>query len=283
MRRIAVMAGAILFLGISAPALAATPSNEVAVAFREPVGDRFVAVINLVMGTSTVHKRDATHYTFEIGDRGNQNDYALFFASLPYVSTVSPLPQLNAAERGAPPVTMALPVAPGAGANATTYLIVEPAPNAPQGAFSNYLSSVGAQVVGTVPGTDAVRVALPPGQSAAAAQQSFASSGLVGAVRPDTTVTTPPAPGSTAVPPNNFGAGVYVSPNLLLGTHLFVTYAVGGPTPDLIDLVYGTHPLEKTESDAWRLALPPHVNPLVAAHIFRLCPYVTQAEPSYGR
>ncbi|HEY9724334.1 MAG TPA: hypothetical protein V6D47_20195 [Oscillatoriaceae cyanobacterium] len=280
------MAGAILFLGASSPAFAVEPpSNAVSVAFKEPIGDRFVSVINLVMGTLTLKKRDATHYTFEIGERGDQNDYALFFASLPYVARVRPLPRLNAAERAAPPVTLSLPLtqAPAAApGNVPGYLIIEPAPNLPPGALSAFVSDQGATVAGTIPGTDAERIALPPGLSVGAAQQRFQSSGLVSAARPDTTVTTPPS-GSTAVPPNNFGPGVYVSPNQLLGTHLFVTYAAGGPTPDLIDLVYGTHPLEKTESDEWRLALPPHVNPMVAAHIFRLCPYVTQAEPAYGR
>ena len=43
---------------------------------------------------------------FRIGERGNQNDYAVFFAHLPYVKSVTPLPKLSAADREMPDVVI---------------------------------------------------------------------------------------------------------------------------------------------------------------------------------
>ena len=220
MTKISLLAGAILFLSVSAPLQAAEtlPWDTVAVTFKEPVGDRFVSVLHLVMGTETIRKQSPTSYTFRIGRRGNQNDYAVFFAHLPYVQGVQPLPKLSAAERELPDVLLHLPL--------------------------------------DVPDGPVERQGVPTPAAAASGDP---------------------------VPSDNAGPGIYLSPQRLLGSHLLVRYRAGGPTPALIDQVYGTRPLERTDADEVRLALPPSMTPQVAARIFRLCPWVSQAEPAYGR
>lgn len=206
----AALTGLALVLSCAAPATAqSVPTDQVVVTFKEAVGDRFVNVIDAVMGTSIAKKQDARHYTFHIGPFGNQNDFALFFAHLPYVQAVEPEPQLDGAEQAAPPVLV-------------------------------HVGQNGTHVT----------------------------------VAPD---------GSTVIPADNAGNGIYLSPDQLMGDHVLVSLKSEGPTIDLIDQVYGTHTMGKAGSSQYRISLPAGTNAVVAAHMFRICPYVSQAEPSYHR
>jgi hypothetical protein len=266
----------------------------VVVTFKEPVGDRFVGVLNLVMGTETLARPNATHYTFRIGHRGSQNDYAVFFSALPYVHAVSPLPRLSAAEKGELPNVVigpggtasraqGRPAASGSRGYLPGQLLVKPRANVAPQALAAFNALQGATLKNTLDGIDVQVLQLPAGLSVEEAQQRYQASGLVQFAEPNRTYTLQNPLPSDPVPADNGGAGIYLSPNQLIGAHVLVRYRAGGPVPDLINLVYGTKTLEESEVDQARLSLPPHVSPLLAERILRLCPYVAEAEPAYGR
>jgi hypothetical protein len=249
------------------------------------------------MGTATIQKLAPTHYRFRIGKRGNQNDYAVFFAHLPYVSKVEPLPRLSAAEREMPPVVIGLPGQPGQSAQPGQ---ANPGKQAPRGYVPGQVlvkfkdgataqqiaqlnKTLGATQKDRIEGIDVVMMALPSTMSVDDARRRYMDSGIVQYAEPNRTMSLPPQPGNDPNVPDNFGAGMYISPDQVLGTHLLVRYRANGPAPDLINQIYGTKTLERTDADQLRLALPSNVNPLVAQRIFRLCPFVMQAEPAYGR
>lgn len=217
MRSMSIFSGAVLVLSLFAAGASAEslPWDEVAVTFKEPVGDRFVGVINAVMGTETVKKVTSTRYRFHIGDKGDQNEWAIFFSSLPYVKSVEPLPKIAEYERELP--DMIMPIDRNTRGKPTP----RPKPSVDNGgADSN---------------------------------------------EPD---------------PSNI---LYMSPRQIVGNTLLVRYQSDGPTPEVINQVFGTKSVGRSGDDMIRLSLPPGMTPMVAARIFQLCPYVAQAEPSYGR
>lgn len=287
MRKIGSITGAILIWASASASFAAErlPSDAVEVSFKEAVGDRFVGVMHTVMGTSTLQKQNANRYRFRIGNRGNQNDYAVFFAHLPYVSAVEPLPKLSAAEREMPPVVVQAPTRAGQAPRGYLpgQLLVKFKPGVKPQAIAQFNQAQGVTQKDKIDGIDVVLLALPSNLSVDEARRRYMDSGLVQYAEPNRTMSLPPQPGNDAVPPDNYGSGVYLSPGQLLGTHLLVRYRANGPAPELINQIYGTKTLERTDADELRLALPPNVNPLVAQRMFRLCPYVMQAEPAYGR
>lgn len=287
MRKIGLITGAILIWASASASYAAErlPADAVEVSFKEVIGDRFVGVIHTVMGTSTLQKVNATHYRFRIGKRGNQNDYAVFFAHLPYVDKVEPLPKLSAAEREMPPVVMQLPTSPSGAPRGFVpgQLLVKFKPDVKPGAIAQLNASNGVTLKDTIEGIDVSLLALPPNLSVDEARKRYMASGLVQYAEPNRTMSLPPQPGNDPVPADNGGSGIYLSPGQLLGTHLLVRYRANGPAPDLINQIYGTKTLERTDADELRLALPSSMNPLVAQRIFRLCPYVMQAEAANGR
>ncbi len=93
-------------------------------------------------------------------------------------------------------------------------------------------------------------------------------------------------PPVTLGPPSP-GPGLYLSPNQLLGTHVLVRYRAGAADHSLVaalvDQVYGTRALERTDGGEARLAPPTGASPQVTARVLRLCPYVASAEPAWGR
>lgn len=285
MRKIGLITGVILIWASTSAAFAAErlPSDTVEVSFKEAIGDRFVGVIHTVMGTSTVSKQNAQRYRFRIGNRGNQNDYAVFFAHLPYVSAVEPAPKLSAAEREMPPVVVQAPPKAAPRGYVPGQLLVKFKPGVKPQQAAQLHQANGVTLKDTIAGIDVMLLSLPANLSVEEAKKRYLDSGLVQYAEPNRTMSLPPQPGNDPVPEDNFGSGVYVSPGQLLGTHLLVRYRANGPAPELINQIYGTQTLERTDADELRLGLPPHVNPLVAQRIFRLCPYVMQAEPAYGR
>lgn len=286
MKTIALVAGAITVLASSAPVFAADPlpNDAVRVSFKEPVGDRFVGMFHTIMGTGTVKKHSASQYTFRVGPRGNQNDYAVLFAHLPYVSAVEPKPTLSAAERAAPPVVVQLPASPNrAPGFVPRQLLIKPKAGVDPAAIARFHQEQGAQVKNSIEGIDVYVLALPPNLTVQEAQRRYQASGLVQYAEPNRTMSLPPQPGNDPVVEDNGGAGIYLSPDRLLGDHLLVRYRAGGPVPDLVNQIFGTKTLERTDADELRVSLPPGVNPLVATRMFRLCPFVMAAEPASGR
>lgn len=173
--------------------LAAAPApRTVEVAFKAAPGDRWVQVLNLVMGTRTIKRVDASHWVFGAPARGDANDWALFFQALPDAASVAPRPAVPAADRELPPVAMALP-----------------------------------------------------------------------------------------------SSGMWLSPNQVLGAHVRVTYRGGAGEAELIaglvDQVYGTKTLERNDGGTARLAPPAGMNPRTAARVLKLCPWISSAEPTWGR
>jgi hypothetical protein len=79
------------------------------------------------------------------------------------------------------------------------------------------------------------------------------------------------------------GPILFMSGQQIVGNTLLVRFSSDGPTADVINQVYGTKVVGKTSDDLVRLTLPPGMTPMVAARVFQLCPWVSQAEPSYGR
>lgn len=309
-----ILTGAITVFSLFAPAASAEslPWDQVAVTFKEPVGDRFVGVIHTVMGTSTVKKASQISYTFRIGDRGNQNDYAVFFAHLPYVKSVQPLPKLSAADREMPDVVIqvdpetrglptARPKAPRTRGYVPGQLLVKPKPNVSAQAIANLNQSLGATQKAQIAGVGVWMMALPPNMSVEDAQKKYMASGLFQYAEPNRVMGLPDQPDSDptepigpqrgpegsgplqAPSPDNAGPGIFLSPKQIVGNHLLVRFRSGGPTSELINQVYGTRSLERTDADEVRLGLPPSMTPMVAARILRLCPWVSYAEPSYGR
>ncbi|MFP5502378.1 MAG: S8 family serine peptidase [Candidatus Sericytochromatia bacterium] len=287
MRKTALIAGVILLSGIHAPSAVAAPlpSDAVSVTFKEPVGDRFVGMFHEIMGTETIAKASPTRYTFRISSRGNQNDYAVLFAHLPYVREVAPLPRLAESDKGMPEGVVA--IGPQAVNRPPGYvpgqLLVRLKPNVRPEAISELNSRLGTQLKERIAGIDVFLLTLPEGLSVEEAQRRFLDSGLVQYAEPNRTMTLPRQPDTNPVPADNGGPGIYLSPDRLLGHHLLVRYREGGPVPALINQIYGTKTLERTAADEVRLTLPPNVNPQLASRMFRLCPYVISAEPAYGR
>jgi hypothetical protein len=231
MQKMPYLSGAVLLLSLFASGASAEslPWDEVAVTFKEPVGDRFVGVINVVMGTETVKKITSTRYRFHIGDKGDQNEWAIFFSSLPYVKSVEPLPKISEYERDLP--DMIMPIDRNTRGN--------PSPR-PTG-----------------------RAATGPG--GAPSPRPSVDNGGADSNEPD------------------MGNILYMSPRQIVGNTLLVRYQSDGPTPDVINQVFGTKSVGRSGDDMIRLTLPPGMTPMVAARIFQLCPWVAQAEPSYGR
>lgn len=89
----------------------------------------------------------------------------------------------------------------------------------------------------------------------------------------------PTPPKMPAVP-----GAMSIDPGELLGDSVFVTFRPGvrEPVPDLVALVFGVEMVEGDNARV-RYSLPKGSNPLTAARILKLCPYVMGAEPSYGR
>ena len=291
-----ILTGTIAVFSLFAPAASAEtlPWDQVAVTFKEPVGDRFVGVIHTVMGTSTVKKSSSISYTFRIGDRGNQNDYAVFFAHLPYVKSVQPLPKLSAADRempdvviGVDPATRGLPTPRPRQERPRGYvpgqLLVKPKPNVSAQAIANLHKEWGVTQKDQIAGIDVWLLALPPSLSVEEAQKRYMASGLFQYAEPNRVMSLPAQPDADPLEPDNAGPGIYLSPKQIVGHHLLVRFRSGGPTAELINQVYGTRSLERTDADEIRLALPASMTPMVAARILRLCPWVSYAEPSYGR
>jgi hypothetical protein len=292
-----IFLGAILVFGLSATggSAQALPWDQVNVTLKEPVGDRFIGVVHAVMGTSTVKKTSQVAYTFRIGPRGNQNDYAVFFAHLPYVKSVEPLPRLSAAERELPnviiqvdPNTRGLPtVRPQTPQAPRGYvpgqILVKPKANIAPQAIADFNKSLGVTQKERIEGIDVYLYALPPNMSVDDARRRYMDSGLFQYAEPNRVMSLPTQPGGDPNVPDNAGPGIYMTPKDIVGNTLLVRYRSGGPTPELINQVYGTRAVDRTDADEVRLALPNNLNPLVAARIFRLCPWVSYAEPAYGR
>lgn len=273
-------------LGAALPTLAEPlPGDEVSVTFKEAVGDRFIGLVNTVMGTETVKKKDSLHYIFRVGPDGNQNDFALFYAHLPYVKAVAPAPRLDGAERNAPPVVVrvGVPNMPKAPGYVPRQLLVRFKPGTSQTAINQLNASTGATAQQQIEGIDVWQLELPPTLSVDAAQKLYASSDIVSFAEPNRVYSATQPLADTSVPPDNAGNGVYVSPGQLLGDHVIVSFRHGGPTVDLVNQIYGTHTLEEVGDDRYRISLPAGTNAVVAAHVFRICPSVSQVEPSYGR
>ena len=81
--------------------------------------------------------------------------------------------------------------------------------------------------------------------------------------------------------------GMILSTDQLLGAHVLVRYRAGAADQTLVaalvDQVYGTRALARTDGGEARLAPPEGASPQVTARVLRLCPYVASAEPAWGR
>lgn len=305
---IAVLAGAALLVRATpATAVAAISGNQVEVRFSPRVGPYFLSVIDLVMGLRTVKVLGDHAFRVEIGDRGDQNDYATFFASLPYVRSVRPRPRRLVSEQPPPVIGLlpdgAAPFMPAPGTSEAPFVEGQILVKFRSGVSAAQIAALNAQegvaVLGHIQGLGVYELGLPAGVQVADMVRIYRASPLVEYAEPDyryhiqgaaphamaaptLAIGMPVSPGGASAPV----PGILIDPGQLMGDSVLVTYGPGvnAPMTSLIPLVYGVRILEDADAaNPARLALPRGTNPLTAARLLQLCPYVMNAEPSYGR
>lgn len=265
-----VALGLVTTLGLMArPAIAMrgstpmpTPSkdNHVVVTFKPNVGDYFPKVVDLVLGLGSIAPmRMKDTYRFTIGSRGTRNDYAVLFASLPYVAQVSPAPDLR--EMANPPVHNYV----------EGELLVKFKPSVTQAQIDAFNAKYGVTIKDHISGIEVWQLQWAPGRSVEEMQKIYTDSGLVEYAEPNHKVSVPILPNmrphlpSYPSEPGTGSVHVHFSP---------------GAIPELVALVYGMRPLGSGPDATETLAPSPKATAKTAARILRLCPQVESATVS---
>lgn len=312
-------------------------SDELQVTLAPGGGERLLKVVDVLMGSETVRSLGKDRFLVRQGPNGQRDDWAAFYAALPYVRDVKPKPARKPSEQM--PAGKLHLVGPSGGAGG-------PAPDVPaqetaapgreyvpgevlvkfkrgttQKQIDRFMAETGTKLLGRLDlGEDRIyRLAVPEGVEVPDLASELSENPIVEYAEPNykmsiptlpgakapTPATSPvaPPPGSTRWPwgkPGDKPGGKVPKPTPprmpavpgalsvdtgeLLGDSVFVTFRPGvrEPVPELVALVFGVEMVEGDESRV-RYSLPRGVNPLTAVRIFKLCPYVMGAEPSYGR
>lgn len=185
----------------------------ITVTFNNQVNEKFLQVINLMVGTTIYEKQGEFKYQLKIPKMRNVDEYAELFSALAYVKEVSPLPKQKWEDNIEPMVF------------------------------------------------DYTTIQRPSGV---------------------------PIPQSPPLPsPSNNKNNIHVVTQIPItrGNEIFIDYKSGiSPIiPDLFNLIFETKLVEKRTPDSYRLRIPPNLKPQAAARIYKLCPYVINVEPTYGR
>lgn len=275
-------------------AMAALEADELQVALAPGNGDRFLKVVDLVMGTETLKPLGKDKYLVRQGPSGDRDDYAAFFSALPYVADVQPRPSRRPSERSPKgKIHLGMPqraFVPGE-------ILIKFKRGTTEEQIKAFNDAHGATIKSTlVLGEDKIfRLGLPEGVEVPDMASVYAASDLVEYAEPNFTMGIPKMPPGVPFPPNvptqpkpqrglNPLPSMSIDTEQLLGDSVFVRFRPGvrQPVPDLVALVYGVRQLEG-DDDRARFSLPKGTNTLTAVRLFKLCPYVLAAEPSYGR
>lgn len=304
-------------------------SDELHVTLTPGAGERFLKVIDVVMGTETVRHLGRDKFLVRQGPNGQRDDWAAFFAALPYVKEVKPKPTRKPSEQlpkgkihilppqggddgaqqgGAGEVETAAPgreYIPGE-------VLVKFKRGTTQKQIDQFMRENGTVLLGRLDlGEDRIyRLGVPEGVEVPDLATEFSDSPIVEYAEPNYKMSIPTLPGTKSPPPKGTqwpwgkpGAkggdkppkptppkmpsapgALSIDTDEILGDSVFVTFRPGvrEPVPDLVALVFGVEIVEGDDSRV-RYSVPRGINPLTATRIFKLCPYVMGAEPSYGR
>jgi hypothetical protein len=237
----------------------APKDDHVVVTFRPNVGDYFPRVVDLVLGLKAAEPmRMKDTWRFPVGERGTQNDYATFFASLPYVAQVSPSPSQH--EDSAPSSSYI----PGE-------LLVKFKAGVTQDQIDAFNAQYGVTIKGHITGIGVYQLQLPPDRSVEEMERIYKASGLVEYAEPNRRISIPRLPGMRPFRPGFPGSTATGSVKVRF---------VSGAIPDLVALVYGMRPLGPAADGVLHLAPNLKTSPDTAARILRLCPSVQSAQVS---
>ncbi len=313
-------------VGLALPALAdnvysssssALASDELEVTLQPGHGERFLKVVDQVMRTETAKNLGHEKFLVRKGPGGNRDDFAAFFAAMPYVKEVKPKPkrrpgeQLPKAKIFVPPAPPAVRPADGDPPGAGVDVGLDPGPASEQRNYvpgeilvkfkrgtsqkdiNQFLLENGTKILGRLDlGEDRIyKLEVPEGVEVPDLATAFSSSPIVEYAEPNFKMGIPPLPGAKPAKPAKPTApklpavpALVLSADDLMGDSVFVTFRPGvrEPIPDLVATVYGVE-LQEEDNGRVRYSLPAGANPQTAARLFKLCPYVMGAEPSYGR
>jgi hypothetical protein len=279
-------------------------TDELQLTLQDGTGGRFLEVVNLIMGTETARQLSADRFVVRQGPGGNRDDFAAFFAAAPYVREVKPRPTRRPSEQ-LPGVRVRIPArsqpaagTPGGAAPAGRdhvageILIKFKRGTSPQ-QIDQFNLENGTRVIGRLDlGEDRIyRLAIPEGVEVPDLATAFSALPQVEYAEPNFRMGIPPLPGAPqSGPPDRpkpprlpaQPGPVVVAADEVLGDSVFVSFRPGvrEPVPDLVALVFGVERLDGDDRRV-RYSLPRGSNPLAAVRLFKLCPYVLGAEPSY--
>ncbi len=311
-------------------------SDELQVTLVPGAGERFLKVVDVLMGSETVRGMGHDKFLVRQGPNGQRDDWAAFFAAMPYVKEVKPKPTRKPSEqmpKGR--IHLVPPGGSGAGqvpegadtgeeeaaAPGRQYVLGEVLVKFKRGTsqkqIDQFMRENGTSLLGRLDlGADRIyRLAVPEGVEVPDMVSEFSQSPIVEYAEPNYKMSIPRLPGAQSPPSSgpkwpwgrpgdkNSGkpqnptppempaapgglvpGGMSIDTQEILGDSVFVTFRPGvrEPVPDLVALVFGVEMVEEEDTQV-RYSLPKGVNPLTAVRIFKLCPYVQGAEPSFGR
>lgn len=238
------------------------PADRVLVQFKPEVGSYFVRVVDLVVGTKGATPGDRTGlWSFGVGDRGTREDYAILFATLPYVAQVWPRPN-----EGQPPQ-------PAQQSYVEGELLVKFKKGVTKEQIDGFNAQHGVSILDKIGGIEVYRLKLPAGKTVEGMQRVYGASPLVEYAEPNHRVSVPMIPDMPSekpryTPPARPGVGS-VDVRLAPGANL-----------DLINLVYGTRTLGPGPEGTTRLAPSPKASAATEAQVLKLCPSIESAIPS---
>ncbi|MBM3273579.1 MAG: hypothetical protein FJZ00_00395 [Candidatus Sericytochromatia bacterium] len=294
-------------------------SDELQVTLQPGTGERFLKVVDVVMGTETARSLGRDKFIVRQGPNGERDDFAAFFAAMPYVKDVNPRPKRRPSENVpqgqihlAPQGEAGDPEfvadqggtsgsGPGAGRDYVPgELLVKFKKGVTQKQVEAFNAENGTAILGRLDlGAERIyRLSVPGGVEVPDLASVYGESDLVEYAEPNYKMSIPKLPGTPKAPSPPKGkpvkggypkvppsvAGMTIGTRQVLGDSVFVKFRPGvrEPLPDLVALVYGVEMMEE-DNGRVRYSLPGGANSLTAARLFKLCPFVSGAEPSYGR
>lgn len=270
--------------------------DELAVSLAPGVGERFLRVVNLVMGTLLVRSSGPQTFVIRSGNRGQRDDYADFYASLPYVIGVSPKPILRPTDRipkgrlhlpspreqtkrgrgVRPEVSIGGPraVEPGPRNFVSGEVLVKFKRGVAQDQIDDFNTQNGTKILGRLDvGPEKIfRLEVPDGVDVPDLASEFSEAPLVEYAVPNW---------RRGIPPMSNGI-LSMRTEELVGKSVWVKFrpGVSEPVPELLAQVFAVDSPQQA-AGRFRYSLPTGVTGLTATRLFKLCPFVMGVEPDY--
>jgi len=266
----------------------------ISVTFTNKVNDKFIEVINLMIGTTIYEKEGDFKYKFKIPNMHTIDEYAELFYFLPYVKEVYPFPKQKW-EDTIEPLIFKYQKGP---ANLVPNsqqpyiegeILVKFKNNTTPQDISFLNEQYNTSVTEIINGINVYRLKLPEGIDVLQGLDMYKQNDIVEYVEPNyrISLTDPVSVPSSSPSSLNNQNDVHVLTRIPVteGTEIFIDYKAGiAPViPALFNLIFETKLIEQRTSNSYRLRLPPNVKPQTASRIYKLCPYVINVEPTYGR